>query len=59
MKVIALCAALCAVAGCGVDGAPIQPSATTTVGVGTSGVKASTNVSASTGKLTVGVGLGL
>ncbi len=47
------------VAGCGADGPPIQPSMSASVGVGTSGVHGSTNVRATRGNMSLGVGLGL
>ena len=46
-------------AACGVDGKPIRPSASTTVGVGTSGVSAGANVGIRRGIFRVGAGLGL
>lgn len=59
MRVLAILLSLGVLAGCGADGEPIRPSVTTTVGVGTNGTHASTHVSASRGKWTLGVGLGL
>jgi hypothetical protein len=47
-----------ALAGCGVDGAPVRPSVATTIGVGDSGVHTATRVSATAGRMTVGVGVG-
>ena len=45
-------------AACGADGDPVRPSASTTVGINSNGtVTTSTNVSASTGNVTLSVGL--
>ncbi len=51
--------ALLVLAGCGVDGEPVRPSLGTTIGVGSSGVRASTSVGAVLGNVNVGVGVGL
>lgn len=58
MRYMIVLAAL-SLAACGVDGAPVRPSMTTTVGVGDSGVHTATRVSATKGNMTVGLGLGL
>ncbi len=50
---------LTALAGCGADGDPIQPSMNTNVGIGSNGVSASTGVNLKKGPISVGVGLGL
>ena len=47
------------VTACGVDGEPIQPSMSTTLGVGSHGVHTSTHVGASVGNGNVNVGIGL
>jgi len=44
-------------AACGADGEPVRPSVSTTVGVGDSGVHTSTSVSATSGNVSVTVGL--
>ena len=61
MRKVALILALCGLAACGADGEPETPKYTTsaTVGVGSSGTHVSTYTTASTGRWTVGVGLGL
>ncbi len=51
--------AVLALAGCGVDGEPVQPSVSTTIGVNSNGVNASTGVAVTKGPISVGVGLGL
>lgn len=59
MKIVAFLLTLSMVAACGADGPPVRPSVSTTVGVGSSGTHVSTQASATRGKWTVGVGLGL
>ena len=59
MRMIAVLIALSVVSACGADGPPIRPAVTTTVGVGSSGTHALTHVTASRGKWSVGVGVGL
>ena len=54
---IALVLGLLALAGCGADGDPIRPTATTSVTMGTSGVGVSTGVKVRKGPVTVGVTL--
>ena len=44
-------------AGCGVDGDPIRPSMTTTIAGSSSGVYTSTTMTATSGNVTVGLGL--
>lgn len=46
-----------ALAGCGVDGAPIRPSATLGVSIGPDGVSPNANVGVSKGPVSVGVSL--
>lgn len=57
-RVIAILA-LGALAACGADGEPIQPSMNTNIGIGSHGVSASTGVTLQSGPVSVGVGLGL
>lgn len=45
------------VAGCGVDGAPFEPHARGTIGVGTNGSFAGGEVEMTNGTVTIGVGL--
>ena len=52
----ALIVSLFAVAACGADGEPVRPSVSTTVSVGTDGIKTSTGVTVRKGPVTVGVG---
>ena len=49
--------ALVALAACGADGEPVQPTANLGINVGTSGVSTSASVGVSTGPVTVNVGL--
>lgn len=47
-------------AACGVDGEPVQPTMSTTIGVGSHGTHASTHVGATVGNnVHVGIGVGL
>jgi hypothetical protein len=58
MKRIALAmVALCALAACGADGEPVQPSANVGVSVGTSGVHAGANVGVRKGPVSINIGL--
>lgn len=57
MRWIAVFLALNVLASCGVDGAPIRPSATATVGVGTSGVTLGGKASVGKGPVSISVGL--
>ena len=59
MRVSMFLSALTVLAACGVDGEPIRPSMTTSVGVGSSGVNGSTTVKATKGNTSFEVGLGL
>ncbi|UXX85021.1 lipoprotein [Roseovarius pelagicus] len=61
MRTVVCAVALVALAACGVDGPPERPTVatTTTVGVGDSGVNTGTKVSVFSGKVTMGVGVGL
>lgn len=49
--------ALAVLAGCGVDGAPVRPTAGATVGVGTGGVSTGVSAGATIGRVGVGVGV--
>lgn len=59
MKRLCIVAFVALVSACGVDGEPVQPTATTSVGVGSDGVSASTGVKVKKGSFTVGWGIGL
>lgn len=59
MRVLSVVVACAGLAACGVDGEPVRPHVNTHVGVGKGGVHTSTNVGASVGNVSVGVGLGL
>ena len=49
--------ALLAVAACGADGEPVQPSANLSIGVGSGGVHAGGTIGVTKGPLSVGVGV--
>ncbi len=55
---ILICAALAlsGLAGCGVDGKPTRPRATTNIGVGDKGVRVGTRLGTSIGGVNIGVG---
>jgi ABC-type nitrate/sulfonate/bicarbonate transport system substrate-binding protein len=55
--VAVLAVALLALAGCGADGEPVQPSANLNVGIGPNGVNTGATVGLTRGPLRVGVGL--
>ena len=59
MKRLFTVIACAALAGCGADGEPIQPSMNANIGVGTNGVSATTGVSVRKGPISVDWGLGL
>ena len=59
MKRILACLSLVALAACGADGEPIQPSMNANVGIGSNGVSGSTGVDFVSGRVTMGVGVGL
>jgi hypothetical protein len=57
MKLTGFLLVLVALAACGADGEPIRPTVSTSISVGTNGVNAGTSVSASSGPVSVSVGL--
>ena len=57
MKLTGFLLVLVALAACGADGEPIRPTVSTSISVGTNGVNAGASVSASTGPVSVSVGL--
>ena len=57
MKFITALTAVLFLASCGVDGAPIKPSAGIGIGIGTNGISTSAKVGASKGNVSVGVSL--
>jgi len=50
---------LAALAGCGVDGEPIRPTAQANVGVGSNGMTGSVGTTLTRGNLSLGLGVGL
>lgn len=58
MKRILACVSLLALAACGADGEPIQPSMNANVGIGSAGVSASSGVTMTKGPFSVGLGTG-
>ncbi len=58
MKRILAVLALVALAACGADGDPIQPSMNANVGIGSAGVSGSTGVTLKKGPFSVGLGTG-
>lgn len=56
MRVIAALTVLGFLAACGVDGAPLRPSGTVSMGIGTGGVKVGGTDSVSKGPVTLSVG---
>lgn len=58
MKRILACMSLVALAACGADGEPIQPSMNANVGIGSAGVSGSTGVTMKRGPFSVGLGTG-
>ncbi len=48
---------LAVLAGCGVDGEPVRPTAEASVGVGTEGVQTGVSAGATIGRVGVGVGV--
>ena len=62
MKPVLVFTTLVFLAACGADGEPIRPTepkVSTTIGIGTNGTRASTNVSFGLGEVRVGIGRGL
>ena len=59
MRVISFLAAMTLVSACGVDGEPITPSFASHISLGTNGTHVGTRVSGSSGKINLGLGLGL
>jgi hypothetical protein len=59
MKRILAVMSLLALAACGADGEPIQPSMNANVGLGSNGVSGATGVDFVSGRVTMGVGVGL
>ena len=57
MSVVAALTVFAFLAACGVDGAPIRPSASVGVSIGTSGVTVGGKASVGKGPVTVSVGL--
>ncbi len=57
MKKMALIVALGALAGCGADGDPLQPSANLGLSFGPNGVSPNASVGASNGNVSVGLNL--
>ena len=57
MRVVAALTVFAFLAACGVDGAPLRPSASVGVGIGTSGVTVGGKASVGKGPVTVSVGL--
>lgn len=55
MRVIAALTVLGFLAACGVDGAPLRPSGTVSMGIGTGGVKVGGTASVSKGPVTISV----
>ncbi|WP_370402384.1 hypothetical protein [Sulfitobacter sp. JB4-11] len=59
MRVLVAMMALAAVAACGADGEPIQPTMNSTITLSNHGIGATTHVAATRGPVTFGLGLGL
>ncbi len=57
MKYVVGLTALAFLASCGVDGAPLQPTANAGISIGTGGVKTSASVGAKKGPVSIKVGL--
>ena len=56
MKVIVLTCFFAVLAGCGANGDPLRPTASTNLSIGTNGVSAGTNVAVTNGLISVGIG---
>ena len=57
MRLLMVLGAVAALAACGADGEPIQPTASATVGVGTNGTYAGARVGVRQGPFTISYGL--
>lgn len=57
MKWIASLLTIAVLSSCGVDGAPVKPTAGIGIGIGPNGVTTSTNVGVKKGNVSVGVSL--
>jgi hypothetical protein len=55
MKIVVLIVMAVGLAGCGANGAPLTPTASSNVSIGTSGVSAGTNLGLSNGIFSVGL----
>ncbi|HAR53846.1 MULTISPECIES: hypothetical protein [Roseovarius] len=58
MRALGLLALLTSLAACGADGEPVRPGINATIGVGSGGVHGATEVTASRGNWSFGLGLG-
>ena len=56
MKPVVILLVLAALAGCGANGAPLRPTTSANVSVGTNGVSAGTNVGLTNGAFSVNLG---
>jgi len=56
MKVVGFIGVLAVLAGCGANGDPLRPTASTSLSVGTNGVSAGTNLGLSNGTFSLGIG---
>lgn len=56
MKVFVMIGTVLALASCGANGAPLRPTASTNLSVGTNGVSAGTNLGLSNGIVSLGIG---
>ena len=59
MRMIAAMIALAALAACGADGEPVQPTMNSTITLSNHGIGASTTVAVQKGPVRFGLGLGL
>ena len=59
MKTVGLMLGFVALVGCGANGAPLRPTASTNLSVGTNGVSAGTNLGLSNGTFSLGIGQSL
>lgn len=56
MKALVLIGGFVILAGCGANGDPLRPTASTNLSIGTNGVSAGTNLGLSNGTFSVGIG---